>query len=1105
MSGQVDHYKVLGLDPSAEDFLITAAYRALVKKYHPDVYPHEDGAVRIRQINAAYEVLGEPVRRASYDRGLGDGQDSSMGGQPMGILDFIDLQGNVTITPALEIKIPANCVIDKYVVYFLNLPQNCARNFSERWQTLPDLNAAGFEGFRIIERAVRVAVDDLAYRCSELLLDIGIAERGRDIIDELFNVTDPVFSQIRYAAISAERGEQRRMLRTTGEELAQIVMKVCEILTRTVLDQMAREGVPVDSAASIEARRQNARGMIAQGVPTVDQAMRSLQTSIFDNAPALSVVFGHLLAADGWESRIEAFFSFVLAAGPFNFFEQGKELRLGPGDICLVEKIRNLLTGRDVAEVLVGVQAIAHSMAHIWPERGQILLDHCFVTFTNECLDGERDARRALRLFESMNQIEAAFFPGRLQGYLILQQDKASDWLVPRAMAAVQAGNAEDIGVAGRIAKLLLPTTHQAKLATAAQNGFSRLLQAGARVRPDETIKAVSQQFDVDADRLWRTATGDYFAAGLIAGRFDDRSSFEAAAAPLLGGLPDDRIRRELFERVRSTLVVGDREAPSVILVKAVDVFGATERWATGAVPTAALQTLRALFLQGIGDLPGELMPSTAPKVREIVGRLRGEGRYFSVGGIIAVVPGENGQVPCVLTPNGIYRPGGAFHPYLAIAKAEPVQGWTQHYVKYQLADGQVFELNKLGSMAVANFVTMVIGNGMKLADEVGVDEVLRLFAGRDTASELYLDRWAGAGQLVLVTDEHKLLPASLARGKLLAALGSSGENAVPSSAPTDSTVAVAAAPHPGAADGVPATSDVETVILDLCSRHAGKGFGFGRSIDARKLLSARKTFPMPLDLKVYGLIDATLLGTNEKGLAITANGIYWKNGWTQETAKSHLTWHEFKDIQIEQRFDKFGLGPGNFYETSGSSYPNGLLNQLLHALQASVRLIDVTADGAGLSAEVARPPDGATIETIIEWACNTHSGGGIPLGGSIKPKKLTNARNEFPLPAGVIVVGLVDLTAFGSNKNGLAICTDGIYWKNDWTTKTMKTALSWVDLAGREIGSASRELLFGPDAVVGMSATDVKPATLAAVLGEICDAVRVVPHLAAPFLGAGR
>lgn len=54
-------------------------------------------------------------------------------------------------------------------------------------------------------------------------------------------------------------------------------------------------------------------------------------------------------------------------------------------------------------------------------------------------------------------------------------------------------------------------------------------------MRPDGTIKAVSQLFGVDADGLWRAAAVDYFAVGLVDGRFEDRASFETAASPLLG------------------------------------------------------------------------------------------------------------------------------------------------------------------------------------------------------------------------------------------------------------------------------------------------------------------------------------------------------------------------------------------------------------------------------------------------------------------------------------------------------------------------------------------------------------------------------------------
>jgi hypothetical protein len=61
-------YQVLQVDPQAEPEILEAAYRGLAKKYHPDVAPSADADARMKQINAAYEVLRDPRRRAVYDR-----------------------------------------------------------------------------------------------------------------------------------------------------------------------------------------------------------------------------------------------------------------------------------------------------------------------------------------------------------------------------------------------------------------------------------------------------------------------------------------------------------------------------------------------------------------------------------------------------------------------------------------------------------------------------------------------------------------------------------------------------------------------------------------------------------------------------------------------------------------------------------------------------------------------------------------------------------------------------------------------------------------------------------------------------------------------------
>lgn len=63
-------YQTLGVLPDAEDIVITAAYRALAQKYHPDRYsggPAEAHA-RMSAINHSYSVLSDKIKRAEYDR-----------------------------------------------------------------------------------------------------------------------------------------------------------------------------------------------------------------------------------------------------------------------------------------------------------------------------------------------------------------------------------------------------------------------------------------------------------------------------------------------------------------------------------------------------------------------------------------------------------------------------------------------------------------------------------------------------------------------------------------------------------------------------------------------------------------------------------------------------------------------------------------------------------------------------------------------------------------------------------------------------------------------------------------------------------------------------
>ncbi len=65
-----DHYHVLGINSNASAAEIKSAYRALVKKHHPDTGGDEEF---ILALNAAWEVLSDPEQRLAYDKNQSQG------------------------------------------------------------------------------------------------------------------------------------------------------------------------------------------------------------------------------------------------------------------------------------------------------------------------------------------------------------------------------------------------------------------------------------------------------------------------------------------------------------------------------------------------------------------------------------------------------------------------------------------------------------------------------------------------------------------------------------------------------------------------------------------------------------------------------------------------------------------------------------------------------------------------------------------------------------------------------------------------------------------------------------------------------------------------
>ena len=63
-----DYYATLGVAKTATEKEIKQAYRKLARKFHPDVNPGDKAAeTRFKELNEAYEVLGDPAKRKKYD------------------------------------------------------------------------------------------------------------------------------------------------------------------------------------------------------------------------------------------------------------------------------------------------------------------------------------------------------------------------------------------------------------------------------------------------------------------------------------------------------------------------------------------------------------------------------------------------------------------------------------------------------------------------------------------------------------------------------------------------------------------------------------------------------------------------------------------------------------------------------------------------------------------------------------------------------------------------------------------------------------------------------------------------------------------------------
>lgn len=177
---RLNYYSILGVSREASEEDIKKAYRRLVFQHHPDRNPDSVHAEdKIREINAAYEVIGDAERRKTYDR-------LQWGDEPR-----VDVADPATILDEMEKKLFDEGRKEIFALLMKDIPRIKTELAIVRERTVA---RQGYDSFKeaIIEERGAEAMDDfitpemhgrkqrLLEVALQMMVSQGVIKRGDD-------------------------------------------------------------------------------------------------------------------------------------------------------------------------------------------------------------------------------------------------------------------------------------------------------------------------------------------------------------------------------------------------------------------------------------------------------------------------------------------------------------------------------------------------------------------------------------------------------------------------------------------------------------------------------------------------------------------------------------------------------------------------------------------------------------------------------------------------------------------------------------------------------------------------------------------------------------
>jgi hypothetical protein len=116
----MNYYEILGVDRGAEQEVIDAAFRAMMRRYHPDTFagPKAEAERRAKQLNEAYAVLRNPERRRAYDETLGPAAPP-----PPPVYDTLPNPQSRRVVPRGALALGVAAAVAAFAFIYLNQPR----------------------------------------------------------------------------------------------------------------------------------------------------------------------------------------------------------------------------------------------------------------------------------------------------------------------------------------------------------------------------------------------------------------------------------------------------------------------------------------------------------------------------------------------------------------------------------------------------------------------------------------------------------------------------------------------------------------------------------------------------------------------------------------------------------------------------------------------------------------------------------------------------------------------------------------------------------------------------------------------------------------------